>query len=48
MADISFWGGVGVIGSSKVLIEQDSWRVLLDMGLDFSPKPAKPGTATIP
>ncbi len=32
-------GGVGVIGSSKVLIEQDSWRVLLDMGLDFSPKP---------
>lgn len=37
MANISFWGGVGVIGSSKVLIEQDGWRVLLDFGLDFSP-----------
>lgn len=37
MAKISFWGGVGVIGSSKILIEQDGWRVLLDFGLDFSP-----------
>lgn len=37
MADISFWGGVGVIGSSKIVIEQGGWRVLLDMGLDFSP-----------
>lgn len=37
MAEISFWGGVGVIGSSKILIEQDGWRVLLDFGLDFSP-----------
>ncbi|MHB1611853.1 MAG: MBL fold metallo-hydrolase [Sulfobacillus sp.] len=37
MADISFWGGVGVIGSSKILIEQEGWRVLLDFGLDFSP-----------
>lgn len=37
MADVSFWGGVGIIGSSKVLIEQDGWRVLLDFGLDFNP-----------
>ncbi len=37
IADISFWGGVGVIGSSKVLIEQGEWRVLLDFGLDFQP-----------
>ncbi len=37
MAEISFWGGVGVIGSSKVLIEQGSWRVMLDFGLDFTP-----------
>ncbi|PSR22506.1 MAG: hypothetical protein C7B45_06715 [Sulfobacillus acidophilus] len=37
MAEISFWGGVGVIGSSKILIEQDGWRILLDCGLDFSP-----------
>jgi ribonuclease J len=37
MARISFWGGVGVIGSSKVLIEQDGWRVLLDFGLDYTP-----------
>ena len=39
MAEISFWGGVGVIGSSKVLIEQQGWRVLLDLGLDFTPVP---------
>ena len=37
MADISFWGGIGVIGSSKILIEQQGWRVLLDFGLDFAP-----------
>ncbi len=37
MAEISFWGGVGVIGSSKILVEQDGWRVLLDCGLDFHP-----------
>lgn len=36
MADISFWGGVGVVGSSKVLIEQDGWRVLVDFGIEFS------------
>lgn len=37
MAEVSFWGGVGIIGSSKILVEQDGWRVLLDLGLDFSP-----------
>lgn len=37
MADISFWGGIGHVGSSKVLIEQDGWRVLLDLGLDYGP-----------
>ncbi len=37
MAVISFWGGIGVIGSSKILIEQEHWRVLLDCGLDFHP-----------
>ncbi|MCY0899409.1 MAG: MBL fold metallo-hydrolase [Firmicutes bacterium] len=37
MATVSFWGGVGVIGSSKILVEQEGWRVLLDFGLDFSP-----------
>ncbi|MCY0910001.1 MAG: MBL fold metallo-hydrolase [Sulfobacillus thermotolerans] len=36
MADISFWGGVGVIGSTKVLIAQDGWRILLDFGVEFS------------
>lgn len=37
MATVRFYGGVGVIGSSKILIEQGGWRVLLDFGLDFSP-----------
>ncbi|AUW94798.1 MAG: MBL fold metallo-hydrolase [Sulfobacillus thermotolerans] len=37
MATIRFFGGVGVIGSSKILIEQEGWRILLDFGLDFSP-----------
>lgn len=35
MAYIEFWGGVGVIGSSKVLIHEDGYRVLLDLGLDI-------------
>lgn len=39
MTHISFWGGVGVVGSSKVLIEEAGWRVLLDLGLDFNPIP---------
>lgn len=34
---ISFHGGVGVIGSSKILIQCDGWRVLLDIGQDFHP-----------
>lgn len=37
MAQVQFWGGVGVIGSSKIVIEQDGWRVLLDFGLEFNP-----------
>lgn len=36
-AAVSFHGGVGVIGSSKILIEQEGWRVLLDIGQDFHP-----------
>jgi ribonuclease J len=35
MTRVSFLGGVGVIGSTKILLEQDGWRVLLDMGLDI-------------
>ena len=35
MARLRFYGGVGVIGSTKVLVEQDGWRVLLDMGDDI-------------
>jgi ribonuclease J len=32
---VEFWGGVGVIGSSKVLIKEGGHRVLLDLGLDI-------------
>ena len=35
MALLSFYGGVGKIGSTKVLVEQDGWRVLLDLGLSI-------------
>ena len=35
MAYVEFWGGVGVIGSSKVLIGDGGHRVLLDLGLDI-------------
>jgi ribonuclease J len=35
MARLRFYGGVGVIGSTKVVVEQDGWRVLLDMGADI-------------
>jgi ribonuclease J len=35
MARLRFYGGVGVIGATKVAIEQDGWRVLLDMGADI-------------
>lgn len=34
-ASVEFWGGVGVIGSSKVLIRDGGHRVLLDLGLDI-------------
>ena len=34
-ASVEFWGGVGVIGSSKVLIKEGGHRVLLDLGLDI-------------
>lgn len=32
---IEFWGGLGVIGSSKVLVRGAGHRVLLDFGLDI-------------
>ena len=35
MALLSFLGGVGRIGSTKVLVEQEGWRVLLDLGLSI-------------
>ncbi len=35
MAYLEFWGGVGVIGSSKVLIGDGGHRALLDLGLDI-------------
>lgn len=35
MAVIEFWGGLGVIGSSKILISDGGHRVLLDIGLDI-------------
>ncbi|HEX4225901.1 MAG TPA: MBL fold metallo-hydrolase [Pseudonocardiaceae bacterium] len=34
MASIEFWGGLGVIGSSKIMITDGANRVLLDIGLD--------------
>lgn len=33
MASISFYGGVGRIGSTKLVVEQDGYRVLMDLGL---------------
>ena len=35
MARLRFYGGVGVIGATKVVVEQDGWRVLLDLGADI-------------
>lgn len=32
MTTLEFLGGVGSIGSSKILVEQDGWRVMLDLG----------------
>lgn len=34
-ARLRFYGGVGVIGSTKLVVEEDGWRVVLDMGLDI-------------
>lgn len=35
MSTVEFWGGLGVIGSSKILIRDGGHRVLLDIGLDI-------------
>jgi ribonuclease J len=35
VAQVEFWGGVGVIGASKVLIRDGRSQVLLDLGLDI-------------
>jgi ribonuclease J len=35
MVTIEFWGGLGVIGGSKIMIEDGGHRVLLDIGLDI-------------
>jgi ribonuclease J len=35
VAHIEFWGGVGVIGSSKILVHDGGYRVLLDLGTDI-------------
>ncbi|HEY3501890.1 MAG TPA: MBL fold metallo-hydrolase [Actinocatenispora sp.] len=48
---MEFFGGLGVIGSSKVLVRHGDHRVLLDLGLDVpaggdlfrAPLPARPG-----
>ncbi|MCY0881345.1 MAG: MBL fold metallo-hydrolase, partial [Firmicutes bacterium] len=34
MVTVSFLGGVNVVGSSKVLVEEKGWRLLFDLGLD--------------
>ncbi|MFC1413453.1 MBL fold metallo-hydrolase [Streptacidiphilus sp. N1-12] len=35
MVTIEFWGGLGVIGGSKVMVRDGAHRVLLDIGLDI-------------
>ena len=35
MVTIKFWGGLGVIGGSKIMVEDGGHRVLLDIGLDI-------------
>ncbi len=37
MAQVRFLGGVGVIGGSRILVEEDGHRVLLDFGQDYRP-----------
>ena len=51
MVAVEFWGGLGVIGGSKIMIEDGGHRVLLDIGLDIPsgrdpfrrPVPPRPG-----
>jgi ribonuclease J len=35
MTKLRFYGGIGVIGGTKIVLEQEGWRILLDMGLDI-------------
>ncbi|MDI5967474.1 MBL fold metallo-hydrolase [Streptantibioticus silvisoli] len=35
MASIEFWGGLGVIGGSKIVIREGGHRVMLDIGMDI-------------
>lgn len=37
MVSVSIWGGVGRIGSTKVMVEDEDFRLILDLGLDFQP-----------
>lgn len=37
MARIRFYGGVGVIGGSRIAVEESGYRVLLDLGQSFRP-----------
>lgn len=41
MASISFYGGVGTIGSTKFVVSQDGYRAVFDLGL-FAPGPQQP------
>lgn len=36
MVRVSFWGGVGRIGSTKAVVEAEGVRLILDLGLEFS------------
>lgn len=35
MVSIEFWGGLGVIGGSKIIIREGGHRVMLDIGMDI-------------
>ncbi len=35
MVSIEFWGGLGVIGGSKIVIREGGHRVMLDIGMDI-------------
>jgi ribonuclease J len=45
MGRLRFYGGVGVIGATKVVVEQEGWRVVLDMGADI---PGREGLVRTP